>query len=99
MKKRVLSVLLSTTMVASLLAGCGSSSSEQAADTGSSESATAASDDTGSSEATDTAAADGEVQEITWMFWDDLNATEDLISLGYKDTVDRFNKDTKAFIM
>ena len=93
MKKRVLSVLLSTAMVASLLAGCGSSSSEQTADTGSSESATAASDDAGAAEATDTAAADGEVQEITWMFWDDLNATEDLISLGYKDTVDRFNKD------
>ena len=33
------------------------------------------------------------VEEITWMFWDDLNATEDLISLGYKDTIDRFNKD------
>ena len=93
MKKRVLSVLLSTAMVASLLAGCGSSSSEQAADTGSSEAATTAGDDTGAAETTDTAAADGEVQEITWMFWDDLNATEDLISLGYKDTVDRFNKD------
>ncbi len=38
------------------------------------------------------ASADG-VEEITWMFWDDLNATEDLISLGYKDTVERFNKD------
>ncbi len=38
------------------------------------------------------ASADG-VQEITWMFWDDLNATEDLISKGYKETVDRFNKD------
>ncbi|MCM1268753.1 MAG: extracellular solute-binding protein, partial [Bacteroidales bacterium] len=39
------------------------------------------------------AAASGEVEEITWMFWDDLNATEDLISIGYKDTVDRFNQD------
>lgn len=34
-----------------------------------------------------------EVQEITWMFWDDLNATSDLISLGYKDVIDRFNAD------
>lgn len=34
-----------------------------------------------------------EVVEITWMFWDDLNATEDLISIGYKDVVERFNKD------
>ena len=39
-----------------------------------------------------TAYAD-DVQEITWMFWDDLNATEDLISLGYKETIDRFNAD------
>lgn len=35
----------------------------------------------------------GKVQEITWMFWDDLNATEDLISKGYKDVIDRFNAD------
>lgn len=33
------------------------------------------------------------VQNITWMFWDDLNATEDLISKGYKEVVERFNKD------
>ena len=36
--------------------------------------------------------ADG-VQEITWMFWDALDATQDLISLGYKENVERFNKD------
>ena len=39
--------------------------------------------------------ADGS-QEITWMFWDDLNATEDLISLGYKETIERFNNDYKG---
>ncbi len=33
------------------------------------------------------------VQEITWMFWDDLEATSDLISLGYAETIERFNKD------
>lgn len=38
---------------------------------------------------------DGSV-ELTWMFWDDLNATEDLISLGYKDTIERFNEDYKG---
>ena len=27
------------------------------------------------------------------MFWDDLNATEDLISKGYGDVIDRFNAD------
>ena len=40
-----------------------------------------------------TAFAEDEVQEITWMFWDDLDATEDLISLGYKETIERFNAD------
>ncbi len=34
-----------------------------------------------------------DVEEITWMFWDDLEATEDLISQGYKEVVDRFNKE------
>lgn len=69
MRKKLLSAILSTMMVASLFAGCGQS--------GSSSSSTS---------------ADG-VEEITWMFWDDLNATEDLISLGYKDVIDRFNAD------
>ena len=34
-----------------------------------------------------------DVEEITWMFWDDLEATEDLISKGYKDVIDRFNEE------
>ena len=70
-------------MMSTLLAGCGNSA----------DSADAPAAD--SSESGDNAAAtssDG-AEEITWMFWDDLNATEDLISLGYKDVIDRFNKD------
>ncbi len=94
MKKKVLSVLLSTAMIASVLAGCGGTGSAPATDGGSSESAPAA--DSGSegaeAPAADSASGDG-VEEITWMFWDDLNATEDLISIGYRDTVERFNKD------
>ena len=39
-----------------------------------------------------TAMAD-DVQEITWMFWDDLDATTDAISLGFKDVIERFNAD------
>ena len=35
--------------------------------------------------------ADGP-EEITWMFWDDLEATEDLISKGYKEVLDRYNE-------
>ena len=34
-----------------------------------------------------------DVEEITWMFWDDLEATEDLISKGYKEVIDRFNEE------
>lgn len=83
MKKKVLSVLMSVAMMSTLLVGCGNSA----------DSADAPAAD--SSESGDNAAAtssDG-AEEITWMFWDDLNATEDLISLGYKDVIDRFNKD------
>ena len=37
--------------------------------------------------------AEDEVQEITWMFWGDLEATDDNISIGFKNTIDRFNED------
>lgn len=73
-------------MIASVLVGCGGDSAAPAADGGTTAADSGA--DTGSD-----AAASGGVQEITWMFWDDLNATEDLISIGYKETVERFNKD------
>lgn len=32
-----------------------------------------------------------EDKEIVWMFWDDLVATSDLVSLGYADVIERFN--------
>lgn len=89
MKRKVLSVLLSVAMVSSLLVGCGSNASNPAP-AGDAAADEAGDDATASNDATP---ADGEVEEITWMFWDDLNATEDLISLGYKDVVERFNKD------
>ena len=38
-------------------------------------------------------AEEGEVQEITWMFWDDLEASEDNITKGFKEVIDRFNAD------
>ena len=89
MKKKVLSVLLSVAMMSTLLVGCGGGDSADSAD-----STNAPADDGGSSDSSnDTAAASDGAEEITWMFWDDLNATEDLISIGYKDVVDRFNKD------
>ena len=84
MKRKLLATLLSVAMATTLLAGCGSGSTEAPAAADSSSETT----DTASTEAP---AADGEVPEITWMFWDDLNATEDLISKGYADVIDRFN--------
>lgn len=88
MKKKLLAAVLSAAMAASLLAGCGGSTS------GSTASGTVSSDSGSASEASGTETADsGEVQEITWMFWDDLTATEDLISKGYADVIERFNKD------
>ena len=32
-------------------------------------------------------------KEITWMFWDDLEATTDLMSLGYAQVIERFNSE------
>lgn len=76
-------------MKASLLMGCGGSSDTSAPTT---DKAASTETTTKADTATDTAAG-GEVKEITWMFWDDLNATEDLISKGYADVIERFNKD------
>lgn len=73
-------------MTVALLSGCGSS-----ADTGTDTAGTEAS--TEESSGAENSADSGEVQEITWMFWDDLAATEDLISKGYADVIDRFNAD------
>ena len=86
MKKKVLSVLLSVAMMSTLLVGCGGGDSA--------DNTNAPADNGGSSDSSnDTATSSDGAEEITWMFWDDLNATEDLISIGYKDVVDRFNKD------
>lgn len=81
MKKRILSMVLSMAAAAALLTGCGGTSEGAAADTSSGAKEEASSSDS------------GEAVEITWMFWDDLEATEDLISIGYKETVERFNAD------
>lgn len=92
MKKKVLSLLLSTAMVASVLSGCAVSTDTGAStDVAATESAGEATADTKSVDA-----ATGDVEEITWMFWDDLNATEDLVSKGYKQIIDRYNETYKG---
>lgn len=103
MKKKIVSIMLSVCMVAGLLAGCGVSTDTGAGDSGSETADTSAesagdtagaeNSDAGTEEAAEENAPAGDETEITWMFWDDLEATEDLITKGYKEVVDRFNAD------
>ena len=98
MKKKILATVLSVAMVASMLVGCGGSTAPAteapaATEEKTEEAAPAATEEAAPAATEEAAEASGEVQEITWMFWDDLNATEDLISKGYADVIDRFNKD------
>lgn len=96
MKKQI-ALLTSAALVASMLAGCGVSTdtntSGTAATSATAAATSAAAADTASAETATSTAASGDAEEITWMFWDDLSATEDLISQGYGDVIDRFNKD------
>lgn len=82
MKKKLLAKVISLAMVGTMLMGCSVST-----DTGES-SATQNTTSTNSA----TTEVSGDVQEITWMFWDDLDATEDLMTKGYKEVIDRFNE-------
>lgn len=71
-------------LVLSIFAGCNVST-----DTGASTKSAASSTPAAASGTAD----GGEVQEITWMFWDDLQATQDLITIGYGQVIERFNAD------
>ena len=93
MKKKLLSVILTAAMTASLLMGCGGSADTSAPSSDTSASTEEKADTADTADTAADTAASGEVQEITWMFWDDLNATEDLISKGYAEVIERFNKD------
>ena len=48
-----------------------------------------------STSSSDSKSKDG-VKEISWMFWDDLEATEDLMSKGYAQVIERFNEEYKG---
>ena len=97
--KKLLAIGLSMAMTLSMLAGCGGNTpatSAPAQSEAEEPAAEAPADDTAEAPADDAAeapAADGEVKEISFMIWDDLEASEDLITKGYKQSVDRFNKD------
>lgn len=93
MRKKFILALLSTSILTSLLGGCKVSTDTGAADT-SAQSTDASSSDTTQAEAT--SESTGNEEEITWMFWDDLNATDDLITKGYKEVIDRYNEQYKG---
>lgn len=88
--KKIVSIFLTAAMVLGLLSGCGVSTNTGA------EGGNSTGDGSKTSTASPSKNAEvstGEVQEITWMFWDDLNATEDLVTKGYKDIIDRYNEE------
>ena len=87
MKRRIIASLMALATAAAAFTGCGGGSSSSSSSGGEAPAPAATEAASGG------AASSGEVQEITWMFWDDLDATEDLISKGYKDNIERFNKD------
>ncbi|MCR5688114.1 MAG: hypothetical protein K6G58_08845, partial [Lachnospiraceae bacterium] len=89
--KKFLAVCLSAAMTMSLLSACGGTAAAPAApaEPAATEEAAPAEEEAAPAEEE----ASGEVQEISFMIWDDLEASEDLITKGYKDSVDRFNKD------
>ncbi|WP_077610867.1 ABC transporter substrate-binding protein [Clostridium sp. Marseille-P2415] len=87
MKKGFISVFLTAGLIMGLLSGCGVST-----DTGSAESSSGSSAESSA----ETVKATGDEEQITWMFWDDLEATEDLVSKGYKKVIDRFNEQYKG---
>lgn len=80
MKKKTVSAILASVMCISMLFGCSVST-----DTGD------ASSNEESAEETDASA--GDVTEISWIFYDDLDVSKDLVTIGYKEVIDRFNKD------
>jgi len=86
MRKKLIAGLLSTTLLTALMSGCSVSTDTGAEATPSNNTAQTTKPDEG-------AETTGEAEEITWMFWDDLEATEDLITKGYKEVIDRFNEE------
>lgn len=89
--RKVMAIVLCAAMTMSLLAGCGSA--ETAAPVDGQAVAETETEAPAQEPAAEPAADGGSVQEITFMVWDDLEVSEDLITKGYKDSVDRFNKD------
>ena len=91
--KKFLAICLSAAMTMSLLSACGGSAAAPAAPAEPAATEEAAPADDAVAEEPAEVEESGDVEEITFMIWDDLEASEDLITKGYKESVDRFNKD------
>jgi len=76
MKKQMVSMLLVLGMVISLMAGCSVST-----DTG---------EESKSSSGGNKSSGGG--TEISWIFYDDLDVSTDLVTKGYKEVIERFNE-------
>lgn len=87
MKKRIISVVMATILAFGSLAGCDSSNGGATGGTTTDPAGSGTETSGGGSDV----AADG-ATEITWMFWDNLEASEDLTTIGYKQVIDRFNE-------
>lgn len=85
--KRIIAVLLACVMAFSLLSACGVSTETGVEET--------PSPSGGSTPAAESKGAEP-VKEITWMFWDDLEATSDLITKGYAEVINRFNTENEG---
>ena len=81
--KKAIACLISVVITISMFSGCKVST-----DTGEANpsSGTASVDNSVST------SDSGNAEEIKWMFWDDLTATDDLITKGYKEVLDRYNE-------
>ena len=90
MKKRIISVVMAAVLAFGSLAGCGGTTGGTGATGGTGSTGGA---ETGKTEAGGDASG---ATEITWMFWDNLEASEDLTTIGYKQVIDRFNEQYKG---
>lgn len=87
--KKVLSVFLVVVLAFSMLSACGKKPANNAS-TEATGSDAAATSDAGSKDS-------GDVKVINMMFWDDLNTTQDAMSLQYKKYIEEFNAQNNGY--
>ncbi len=95
--RKILALLMALVLVIGMVSACGGGDDDTSDDTATEAPADDAGDEATEApaeEATEAPADDagtGEDVEITWMFWDDLESSEDLMTKQYAATLERFN--------